>query len=48
MVADVEACKQMYASMMAACYAMGFNPPAFAACAAAAVAAYGACLAANS
>lgn len=40
-------CEEMYAAAMSACYALAWNPPAFAVCAAAASAAYAACLAAR-
>ena len=40
-------CEEMYAAAMSACYTLVWNPPAFAACAAAASAAYAACIAAT-
>ena len=47
MTPNAEACQQLWASLMATCYAMSWNPVAFAACAAAASAAYATCMAAS-
>lgn len=41
-------CEAVYTAAMSACSALFWNPPAYAACAAAAAAAYAACLAATS
>lgn len=40
-------CEEMYTAAMSACSSLFWNPPAFAVCAAAASAAYAACLAAR-